>query len=108
MPVAQVTEAAGKTREVTAEALQALVERAEAALQAARDKVRTVACLTAQMRAVTRSPGMVCICVGLGWQAMSSCRCQFKMMCGQTAGTSPGVRLQYLCSTELCIGFKAL
>ena len=42
MSVAQVTEAAGKTREMTAEAYQALVERAEAALQAARDKVGTV------------------------------------------------------------------
>ena len=46
MSVAQVTEVAGKTREMTAEAYQAMVERAEAALQAARDKVGTSHLLT--------------------------------------------------------------
>ena len=102
--MAQVTEAAGKTREVTAEALQALVERAEAALQAARDKVGTVACLTAQICVVTKLSGKVCICVGLGRHAMSSCRCKLCDLCCQTAGIAPGVRLQHLCSIELCIG----
>lgn len=43
MSLAQVTEAAGKTREMTTEAYHALVERAEGALQAARDKVGTAA-----------------------------------------------------------------
>ena len=62
MSVAQVTEAAGKTREMTAEAYQALVERAEAALQAARDKVGAVASLTAQLCAVTKLPGQAHVC----------------------------------------------
>ena len=76
MFMAQVTEAAGKTREATAEALHALVERAEAALQAARDKVGSVLILPCQLFAIKDLPGKVCMCVGLGRQARSSCNCQ--------------------------------